>query len=110
MKAFLSFWNLLDLFAVFPPLLEWVLLCLHYSTFSALLARFDFRWFKILRWGLPPLRCVSSEMHTWGLGALCAHVHNILQSCLSQVLLGEGQARGWILYTRHLHVVATWRL
>eukprot|EP00884_Botryococcus_braunii_P010005 jgi/Botrbrau1/19005/Bobra.0100s0039.1 len=47
LRAFLSFWNLLDLFAVFPPLLEWALLCLHYSGFS--LGRFDFRWFKILR-------------------------------------------------------------
>lgn len=45
----LSFWNLLDLCAFMPPLIELVLVRGAKLPFQ--LGRFDFRWFKILRHG-----------------------------------------------------------
>ena len=42
-----GFWNVLDLLAFFPPLLEVCLL--HGANVPFKLGRFDLRWFKILR-------------------------------------------------------------
>lgn len=46
-----GFWNVLDLLAFFPPLLEACLL--HGANVPFKLGRFDLRWFKILRYLSP---------------------------------------------------------
>lgn len=47
LRMVLGFWNLLDLLAFLPPLLESCLLYAANMPFN--LGRFDLRWFKILR-------------------------------------------------------------
>ena len=42
-----SLWNVLDFLAIFPPLIELVLL--HGANVPFTLGRLDLRWFKILR-------------------------------------------------------------
>lgn len=42
-----SLWNVLDFLAIFPPLVELVLL--HGANVPFTLGRLDLRWFKILR-------------------------------------------------------------
>ena len=66
-----SFWNLLDFLAFFPPLLEH--LVAHSIRINFSMGHFDFRWFKILRCaggaaGQPP--CPRQE----GLGVRIAVV------------------------------------
>ena len=47
--AALSLWNLLDVLSFAPPLVEAFLMHgAHVTWFT--FGRFDFRWFKILRW------------------------------------------------------------
>ncbi len=46
-----SLWNVLDFLAIFPPLVELVLL--HGANVPFTLGRLDLRWFKILRRGPP---------------------------------------------------------
>ena len=46
-----SLWNVLDFLAIFPPLIELVLL--HGANVPFTLGRLDLRWFKILRCVLP---------------------------------------------------------
>lgn len=47
LRMIVGFWNVLDLLAFFPPLLEACLL--HGANVPFKLGRFDLRWFKILR-------------------------------------------------------------
>ena len=47
LRMVIGFWNVLDLLAFFPPLLEACLL--HGANVPFKLGRFDLRWFKILR-------------------------------------------------------------
>ena len=54
-----SFWNMLDFFAFFPPLLElWVA---HSISINFSMGHFDFRWFKILRWVAAAPRHASAD-------------------------------------------------
>ena len=51
-----SLWNVLDFLAIFPPVVELVLL--HGANVPFTLGRLDLRWFKILRRG-PRTSCMD---------------------------------------------------
>ena len=72
-RMVLSFWNLLDFFAFFPPLLEH--LVAHSIRINFSMGHFDFRWFKILRW--------AGAAGWW-------HVHPCLPCWIGSVWWGDG--------------------